>query len=141
MRVSDEMIEALKEFEGCRLEAYVDSGGVLTIGFGHTKGVKPHQRITMEQARSLLRGDLLAFEKSVSALYPAATQREFDALVSLAYNAGIGAVSGQLFALIKSGTHRQQVQHWWKTHYITCKGKKLAGLVKRRKWEAEWYYS
>lgn len=141
MRVSAELIEALKQFEGCRLTSYQDSANIWTVGFGHTKGVKQGQTISYEQAISLLRGDLLTFERAVGAIYPKATQHQFDALVSLAYNAGIGAVSGNLLTLIKRGASREAIQAWWKTHYITCKGKKLNGLIKRRAWEAEWYYS
>lgn len=47
----------LHVFEGCRLTAYQDSGGVWTIGFGHTKGVTAGQTITMDQATTFLEED------------------------------------------------------------------------------------
>lgn len=141
MKVSDELIKELKNFEGCRLTSYQDEGGVWSIGFGHIRGVKQGQTISYEQAVSLLRGDLMTFERAVAAIYPKATQHQFDALVSLAYNAGVGAVSGNLLTLIKRRSSKEAIQAWWKCHYITCKGKKLNGLIKRRAWEAEWYYT
>lgn len=140
MRISKEAIDAIKEFEGCELESYRDSGGVWTIGIGHTKGVTAGQEITQEQAEMLFRNDVMTFEKAVIALYPKAKQHEFDALVSLVYNAGIGAAGGTLSTLIKRGSSKDVIQKWWKSHYITCKGKKLKGLVRRREWEAEWYF-
>ena len=36
MRISYLALEAIKDFEGLRLEAYKDPAGVLTIGYGHT---------------------------------------------------------------------------------------------------------
>jgi len=140
MRTSQEGIDLIKQFEGCRLVAYVCPAGRLTIGYGHTGGVTEHQEITMEQAEAYLKDDLRSFEKAVCALYPAASQREFDALVSLAYNAGIGAVSGGLYALIKRAAGSTAIRRWWESHYITAKGKRLAGLVKRRKTEAALYF-
>lgn len=141
MKVSNELIAKLKKTEKLMLKSYKDEGGVWTIGWGHTQGVCEGQTITEAQAISLFKGDVLTFEKAVSALYPKATQREFDALVSLSFNAGVGAVSGNLLTLIRRGASQETVKKWWKTHYITVKGKKSNGLIKRRAWEAEWYYS
>ena len=52
------LIELLKRFEGCKLTSYRDTGGVWTIGFGHTDGVKANMTITQEQAEEFLREDL-----------------------------------------------------------------------------------
>ena len=40
MRASQTLIDAIKKFESCALDAYQDSVGVWTIGYGHTEGVK-----------------------------------------------------------------------------------------------------
>ncbi|WP_438839317.1 lysozyme, partial [Helicobacter pylori] len=40
MKTSQRGSDLIKQFEGCKLTAYLDSVGVPTIGFGHTKGVK-----------------------------------------------------------------------------------------------------
>ena len=48
MKVSEKMIEQLKQFEGLRLEAYEDAGGTLTIGYGHTQRYqsgRPHHGV------------------------------------------------------------------------------------------------
>ena len=65
MKISQEGLSLIKKFEGCRLEAYYCSGGVLTIGYGHTGGVKESDTITQEEAEKLLRADVFKFEKNV----------------------------------------------------------------------------
>lgn len=74
------------------MKSYKDSVGVWTIGYGHTKGVKPGQIITEKQAESLLRGDLLDSEKYVNGLGCSFSQGQFDALVDFAYNLGTGSL-------------------------------------------------
>ena len=49
----------VKRWEGLRLKAYRCPGGVLTVGYGHTKGVKPGQTITRQEAEKLIRDDLI----------------------------------------------------------------------------------
>lgn len=86
----------IKRFEGCKLFAYQCSAGIWTIGYGHTVGVKKGDKITMEQADKFFETDIKLFEmalnKAISGLSPI-TQNQYDALLSLAYNAGIGATS------------------------------------------------
>ena len=50
MKTSEEGIELIKHFEGCRLEAYKCSAKVWTIGWGHTRGVKEGDTCTQEEA-------------------------------------------------------------------------------------------
>ena len=58
MKASNTLITAIKKFESCQLTAYQDSVGVWTIGYGHTKGVKKGDKITLYQAEQFLREDL-----------------------------------------------------------------------------------
>ena len=53
MKVSEKGLAIIKKYEGCRLTAYVCPAGKLTIGYGHTKGVKKGQKITQAQAEEL----------------------------------------------------------------------------------------
>ena len=93
MKVGGRGVDLIKGFEGLRLEAYLCPAGVLTIGYGHAgPDVEAGQRITSAQAEALLRQDKAWFEAGVSkALTREATQNQFDAMVSLAYNIGLGA--------------------------------------------------
>lgn len=137
MKASEILIEKVKEFEGLRLTAYKDSAGVLTIGYGHTRGVKAGQRITEKQADSLLRGDLLTAENYVNSLKLNLTQNQFDALVDFCYNLGAGNLAGStLLAKIRAKAPTEEIQAQFR-RWVYAGGKKLAGLVKRREWEAQ----
>ena len=88
----------IKEFEGCRLQSYPDpaSGGdPYTVGIGHTgPEVVPGYEITQAVANQLLRDDLDRFEKGISdQINVPLNQEQFDALVSWAFNCGLGATS------------------------------------------------
>jgi lysozyme len=87
----------IERFEGLRLEAYRDIVGVWTIGYGHTgPDVTPDRVITKEEADELLSHRLATeFEPGVEhAVAGVATQGQFDAMVSLAYNIGIHGFAG-----------------------------------------------
>jgi len=82
------MCDLIKYFEGFRTNAYQDSAGIWTIGYGHTKGVKKGDVITPEQGHSFLKEDLVDAENRVEEALPDAqlNNNERKALVSLAYN-------------------------------------------------------
>lgn len=90
MKVSEKGLAIIKKYEGCRLTAYVCPAGKLTIGYGHTKGVKKGQKITQAQAEAYLREDVAGAEKAVNAIGKGFNQNQFDALVSFTYNCGAG---------------------------------------------------
>lgn len=137
MKASDILINKLKEFENLSLVAYRDDAGVLTIGYGHTRGVRVGQKITERQAESLLRGDLLEAENYVNGLKMSFTQGQFDALVDFVYNVGVGDFyQSTLLAKIKGGASTEDIQKQFR-RWVYSKGKKLGGLVKRREWEAQ----
>ena len=58
MKISKEGIALIKKFEGIELQAYQDSVGVWTIGYGHTKGVKEGDNISLKQAEAMLEEEL-----------------------------------------------------------------------------------
>lgn len=137
MKASEILIEKIKEFEGLRLNAYQDSAGVWTIGYGHTRGVKKGQKITEAEADSLLRGDLVTAEKNVNDLKLNLTQGQFDALVDFVFNLGAGNLAGStLLTKIKVKAPTEDIQAQFR-RWVYANGKKLAGLVKRREWEAQ----
>lgn len=84
------MFEIIKHFEDCRLEAYQDSAGVWTIGYGSTKNVRQGMKITQEEADRRLDLDLydaeMRVKKAIPDLYYTLTQNEKEALISLAFN-------------------------------------------------------
>jgi GH24 family phage-related lysozyme (muramidase) len=78
----------IKEFEGCKLTAYQDSGGVWTIGYGHTHGVTAGQTITQEQANAFFSADASPLIVTALQYFPQASEYEMAAWVSFAYNCG-----------------------------------------------------
>lgn len=108
-------------FEGCRLTAYQDPGGVWTIGYGHTgPEVVKGFRITQERAETLLVMDQAALLKKLAGR----PLLEAAALVSFGYNCGPGALDRVLggHALVQDFVHDKT-------------GKTLDGLVRRRRLE------
>jgi lysozyme len=82
-------IELIESFEGLSLKAYLDGVGLLTIGYGHTKGVKKGDQITKSQALSFLQEDLIWVQKAIEKyIQVPLNQNQYDALSSLIFNIG-----------------------------------------------------
>jgi len=98
MLVSPIGLAVLKSREGVRLKAYLDSVGVWTIGYGHTKGVKKGDVITQAQADAFLEQDIDSHAKPIlDAVKVPLAEHEADALVSIAFNIGVGGFKGSTF--------------------------------------------
>jgi lysozyme len=149
MNISKKGIEFIVAFEGIRTKPYLCSGNVATIGIGTTiypNGVKVSMNdkpITLDQAKEYLNHDLQKFVKGVvsSIGNTKLNQNQFDALVSFAYNCGLGNLKDStLLKLVKvmptSEAIFNQFLRWNKAG-----GKEISGLTRRRKAEAELYYS
>ncbi len=135
-------IDLICGFEGLRLKAYDDGVGVWTIGFGTTiypNGirVKKGDTCTEAQAKAYMAYDLKKFESTVnSAVTVPLNQNQFDALVSLAYNIGIGAFSkSTLVKKLNAGDIRGAVEQF--DVWVNAGGKRMQGLVNRRAKEKE----
>lgn len=136
MRTSSKGIALIKSFEGCRLQAYRDSVGVLTIGYGHTGGVRAGQVISQGFAEELLKADLTKFERNVTRYTPfEMSQNQFDALVSFAFNCGVG----NLKKLVSGRTPAQVAAKI--PGYNKAGGRVLAGLTRRRQAERALFLS
>ena len=140
MKTSQNGIDLIKKFEGCRLKAYNDPGTgslPITIGYGNTTRAdgskfKLGDVITQARAEELLLDLLPRYEKTVNSnIKVELNQNQFDALVSFCWNCGS---SKTLFSLINNKS--EHVYDWWVANYIKGGGKLLPGLVRRRKEEA-----
>ena len=94
--------------EGFRDKIYNDQAGKPTIGYGHKilDGEDFSKGITRDAAAALLAKDVGEAVGAVNgSLKVPISQNQFDALVSFAYNAGRGAVSGdkQMMTAVNSG--------------------------------------
>jgi len=149
MKISQKGIDLIKQFEGVSLKAYPDpgtGGEPWTIGYGTTvypSGVRVGKgdTITPNHAEYCLRHDIEKFEAGVSkALTAETTQNQFDAMVSLAYNIGLGNFT-------KSTLLRKHNAKCWQCAaaqfgvWRNAGGKVMIGLVRRRAAERELYMS
>ena len=137
MKISQNGINLVKRFEGCRLTAYkpVAAEKYWTIGYGHYgPDVQKGQKITQGKAEQLLKSDLVRYENNVmkfNAKYHW-NQNEFDALVSFAYN------TGSINNLVKNGKRsRAEIAEKILEYNKGADGEELAGLKKRRQAEQE----
>lgn len=135
MTIGQKGIDLIKSFEGCKLDAYKDAVGVVTIGYGHTKTAQMGQRITQAQADELLRSDIATFESAVTAAVTVPiNQNQFDALVCFAFNVGAGALrDSTLLKKLNAGDYQGAANEFLK--WDKAGGKVLAGLTRRRKSE------
>lgn len=127
----------IRYYESLRLKAYRDSGGVPTIGWGHTKGVKLGQVISRQTAVALLKEDVRSAEEAVqSCVKVELNDNEFSALVSFTFNVGNSAFcKSTLLKKLNFGRRKDAAQEFFRWRYDN--GVELKGLVKRRNSERE----
>lgn len=145
MKTSQKGINLIVSFEGFSSSPYLDSAGIPTIGYGNTyypggkKVTMKDPAITREKGTELFSAVLPTYEKIVSnKVKVALTQNQYDALVSHTYNTG---GSDTLFSLINKKAGEVEIRNWFTTKYITAGGKTLNGLIRRRKAEADLFFS
>ena len=134
-------VALIKRFEGLRLQAYQDSVGIWTIGYGTTRingsPVQPGMIITEVQAEKYLSEDLKEFvplvQRNTRALI---TQSMFDALCSFTYNLGGGNLSkSTLLKDLNSSKYLDAATGFML--WTKAGGKELLGLVRRRSAEKD----
>lgn len=124
---------ALTQYEGFTSTPVVPvEGDVLTIGFGHTQGVKPSDEVTVKEALALLGKDTAVAVRAVNMnVKVELTQPQFDALVSLVYNIGPGAFKNStLLRCLNAGDYECVYKQWMRWKYVN--GRPVKGLENRR---------
>lgn len=136
MKIGNDGLNLIKEFEGCELTAYVCPAGVLTVGYGSTGShVKSGMTITESEAEKLLKEDLERFVKVVNNETRAnITQSMFDSLVSFAFNCGCDAYRNSTLLRLLNGNDYEGAAGQF-SRWVNGPNGPLAGLVRRR--EAE----
>ena len=135
-------IALVKEFEGCKLNAYLCPANVWTIGYGATGvGIKSGLVWTQEQAESDLTRTLSLTALALdSLLKKPANQNQKDAMVSLIYNIGQSAFKNStVLRMFNSGNYTLAADAFLMWNKATVHGEKvvLAGLQRRRVAERE----
>jgi len=150
MKVSDRGRLMIKHHEGVRLRPYRCPAALWTVGVGHVMypdqavlkmperlayPVKPEDAYprTMEEVDALLAADLSRFERGVARYCPDSvnSQSQFDALVSFAFNLGLGTLQR---SSVRTAYNRGEIEEAGNNllKYVRGGGKILPGLVKRR---------
>jgi lysozyme len=134
---SDHGLALTRSFEGLSLKSYQDSGGVWTIGYGHTgPGVHAGLSITPDRADNLLREDVAAAVGCVNrGVRVPLAQHQFDALVDFCFNAGSGNFLGStLLRAVNAGEFAAATEQF--ALWVHAAGAVIPGLVRRRAAEA-----
>ncbi|CDL81817.1 lysozyme [Xenorhabdus szentirmaii] len=144
MVISENGINEIKTYEGLKLKAYPDpatGAAPWTIGYGHTKGVKPGQVITAQQAEIFLHQDLNPIYGAIQRLIKVPlTQGQFDALCSFIFNVGISNfMNSTLLRKLNSGDYQRAAEEFLK--WDRADGRELPGLRVRRESEQKMFLS
>ena len=147
MKISEYAEAVMKEHEGLRLKAYRCPSGVLTIGYGHTKNVKPGDVINTYLADRLFVEDVECVERQLDTekYSRLLSQGQYDALVDFIFNLGWtkfrnSTLRKKLLRNIEDATIPDEFRRWvYGTDPKSGEKIKLPGLVKRREWEASMY--
>jgi len=145
MEVNKAGRDLIKQFEGCKLKAYKCPAGLWTISWGLTfypdgTKVKEGDVITQQQAEDYFNAVVDDFAKQVDVLVKSnVTANNFSAIVSFAYNVGIGNLKKSTLlkkvnANPKDATIPAEFRKW-----VRANGEVLKGLVRRRDAEAKLY--
>lgn len=131
-RANADGIALIKNYEGLHLAPYLCPSKIWTIGFGHTRTVRAGMKITADQADVLLDEDLRLVERAVQRIVTVPlNDNQFSALVSFAFNVGIGNFEqSTLLRLLNRGWYEQvpaQLMRWNR-----ASGEVLGGLSRRR---------
>jgi lysozyme len=142
-KLSQDGWDHIREEEGLKLKAYKIGDGKITVGYGHAEPIKDSkfkvgETITKEKAEELLKQDIKIAADGVRRMFKdwekdntdiKITQSMFDALVSIAYNVGVGGLRrSDLVNKLKRGEYEQAGDSI--LHFKTSK--RFPGLAKRR---------
>lgn len=144
-----EVVEMMGTKENCKLAAYLCPAGVWTIGWGETAGVTQGMRWTEEQADETFFKSVSEYTEKVRAMLSApANENELGAMVSLAYNIGLGAhgAKGGFYASSIRRLHNagdkagaSRAFHLYNKAKVNGVLTELRGLVARRAAESALY--
>ena len=147
MIVTNDAIKLLHKYEGLVLDAYLCPAKIPTIGYGNTfyedgSKVKMGDKITKERAIELFENVLENnFASQVKRLIKSrVTNNQFSALVSFAYNVGVGNLKrSTLLKLVNSNPNDPAIRNQF-IRWNRAGGKILLGLTRRRESEADLYF-
>ena len=140
MKINDAGLALIKRAEGLRLDAYQDGGGVWTIGYGSTLGVRKGMVITPGEAERRLTDDLARHDITPLIEGSPTTANQFAAMTSLAFNIGLDRFKGStVLKRHRQGNYARAADAFLLWKYDN--GKIVKGLLNRREAERLLYLS
>jgi len=142
MKINQAGLTLIKNFEGFRSNAYRDAVGIWTIGYGHTSmagspRVFKGQKISRQQGEDILARDVERFSQGIRPLIKVGlNENQFSALVSFAYNVGVGGFRRSSVLQRVNAGRFDAVPHRLSL-WVKAGGRTLRGLVRRRAAEGE----
>ena len=135
--VSATALVGIAHWEQYRQNSYKDSGGIVTLGYGETKGVVAGQTTTPERALKTLLNSADEHAKGMNECIKVPLyQYEYDAYLSFTYNVGVGAFcNSNLNKKLNAGDYSGACSELLKWNHVG--NKVLTGLTKRR--QAEYF--
>lgn len=126
----------LKRDEGLRLKTYIDTVGVRTIGYGHTKNVKSKQKITQEQADALLDADIevaIAGARIVCPCFDQLDGPRKTVIANMSFNLGMNrlALFQRTLAAVCSGKYQDAALHMMQSKWASQVKQRAVRLAKR----------
>lgn len=133
--------DLIKKWEGLRLQSYQDTGGVWTIGWGHTGTARPNQSISKAEAQRLFESDIAWAEKAVDTRVTVPlNQNQFDALVSFVFNVGESQFKrSTLLRVLNQGDYQEAADQFLR--WVYDNGEFIQGLKNRRVHERQFFLS
>ncbi|ELS04063.1 phage-related lysozyme (muraminidase) [Xenococcus sp. PCC 7305] len=138
-------LDIIREFEGFREQAYVDTDGTPVIGYGLSKvdgrKVRLGDRISNAKANTVLSKEVLILQEQISSMVTVElNSNQLSALSSFAFNVGIyGFQSSTLLKKLNAGDYEGAANEFVRWNKAHIRGKKvpLAGLTRRREAEKQ----
>lgn len=134
--VSDRCVNLVKKWEGFHPNVYLCPAGIPTIGYGETRDIPEERTITEAKATYLLENRLEETAREVlSVVEVDLAQHELDAITSLVYNIGIGALKkSKALQYLNEGNRLAFVQEAFHPDkgFVRANGTILKGLQNRR---------
>lgn len=138
-------IDLIKQFEGFRANAYQDSVGVWTIGYGTTRingqPVTAGMTITQQQALQLVQQEVNKLTRQIDTIVAVPiNDNQLNALIDFAYNLGFNALkTSTLIRKLNAGDYNGAADQF--DRWVYAGGKILPGLVRRREAEKQLFVS
>lgn len=137
MDLEYQVLNDLKRHEGCRLKPYLDTEGVWTIGYGHTKGVHAGTKpISLDTAEEYLKEDMqIGFEiaRKIFKDYPQMDKVRKSVLANMAFNLGETRLKGfnRFFRALSVQDYRTAALEMLDSKWATQVGQRAQELAKR----------